>query len=134
MRTSDHNPDQSKDRLGLDDIRLSRRRSFDDVAAAYDRARPPYPEALVEDLVSFVQLGPHSRVLEIGCGTGQLTVALARRGASILVVELGPNLAALAIQRVAQFARATVVVADFDRWNAPEATSTSWYVPTSSIG
>ena len=47
-----------------------RRRLFDAVAALYDRARVRYPDQLVEDLVTLVGLGAHSRVLEVGCGTG----------------------------------------------------------------
>jgi SAM-dependent methyltransferase len=100
---------------------VSRRTSFDDVAALYDRARPSYPPALIEGLERFAGLGPESRVLEIGCGTAQLTVALARRGASVLAVELGPNLAALAATKLARYPRVEVVVADFDSWNVPDA-------------
>lgn len=49
------------------------RDTFDEAADLYDRARPRYPQALVDDLVRAAGLGPGSRVLEIGPGTGQLT-------------------------------------------------------------
>ena len=42
------------------------------------------------------QLPEGARILEIGCGTGQATLPLARRGYSILCVELGEGLAAAA--------------------------------------
>ncbi|MDQ0935322.1 tRNA A58 N-methylase Trm61 [Streptomyces turgidiscabies] len=59
------------------------RDTFDEAAQLYDRARPRYPQALVADLVRAAGLGPGSRVLEIGPGTGQLTVALAASGCRI---------------------------------------------------
>ena len=67
---------------------------FDEDAELYDRARPGYPDALFDDLFALAGIGAGSRVLEIGCGTGQATVALAERGCAVVAVELGANLAA----------------------------------------
>jgi ubiquinone/menaquinone biosynthesis C-methylase UbiE len=53
--------------------RIRRRTSFDDVAELYDKARPAYPTELIDDLVDLSSLSKESRVLEVGCGTGQLT-------------------------------------------------------------
>jgi len=41
-----------------------------------------------------------ARVLDAGCGTGALAIDLARRGASVVAVDLSPNLVALASQRL----------------------------------
>jgi ubiquinone/menaquinone biosynthesis C-methylase UbiE len=98
-----------------------RRDSFDSVAEAYDRARPSYPEQLVDDLITLADIGERSRVLEIGPGTGQLSVSLAKRGASLVAVERGPNLAAVARRRLSSFEHADVKVADFDQWEASPA-------------
>jgi hypothetical protein len=46
--------------------------------------------------VSLSGTGPGAKVLEIGCGTAQATVPLARRGYHVLCVELGDNLATIA--------------------------------------
>lgn len=67
------------------------RDTFDEAAALYDRARPRYPEPLVDDLARAAGLGPGSRVLEIAPGTGQLTVPLATSGCRLTAVELGPS-------------------------------------------
>ncbi len=69
----------------------SRAESFGTVALAYDRFRPSYPAALVDDLV---RLGP--RVLDIGCGTGKAAVPLAARGLTVLGVEPDPRMAEVA--------------------------------------
>jgi SAM-dependent methyltransferase len=73
--------------------------SFDTVAAGYDDARPEYPDELFDTLVELTDLRPGSRLLEIGCATGKATLPLVRRGFSVVCVERGPNLAALARQR-----------------------------------
>jgi SAM-dependent methyltransferase len=76
--------------------RARRRWTFDEAAGLYDRARPGYPAALFDDLVELTGIGPGSRVLEIGSGTGQATGPLAERGCRVVAVELGPRLAAVA--------------------------------------
>jgi SAM-dependent methyltransferase len=92
---------------------------FDEVAEIYDRARSGYLPALIDDLVDLTGLGPGSRILEIGCGTGQLSIPLAERGVSLLAVELGPRLAAIARRNLARFPEAEVVVAAFETWPLP---------------
>ncbi|MEU0034813.1 MULTISPECIES: class I SAM-dependent methyltransferase [unclassified Streptomyces] len=92
---------------------------FDEAAELYDRARPRYPAALVDELAGRVGLGPGVRVLEIGPGTGQLTVPLARLGCDVTAVELGPALAAVARRNLRGFPRARVEVAEFERWPLP---------------
>jgi len=51
---------------------------FTGTAAYYALYRPDYPQSLFEHLVDTYQLGPDSRVLDLGCGTGQLGIPLAR--------------------------------------------------------
>jgi SAM-dependent methyltransferase len=55
-------------------------------------------------------------MLEIGCGTGQATVALAERGFEITCVELGERLAAVARRNLAAFPTVEVVTAPFETW------------------
>jgi SAM-dependent methyltransferase len=110
------------------------RETFEQDPELYDRVRPGYPAELFDDLA---RLAPGSRVLEIGCGTGQATVALARRGYEIVAVELGAGLAAVARRNLAAFPAVTVVNADFESWPLPgepfdivfAATSFHWIDP-----
>src|ERR1700749_3748758 len=74
---------------------------FDDVAEEYDRHRPAYPDELVDRACQIAGIGPGDRVLEIGCGTGQLTRSLLARGLHVTAVEPGQNLLALARQNLA---------------------------------
>jgi SAM-dependent methyltransferase len=99
---------------------VPRKESFNAVAERYDRSRPGYPDELVKDLVQLAELRPGSRVLEIGCGTGQLTVPLAGTGSSIVAVELGDRLAQLARHNLAGFKRVSVVNSAFEDWALPD--------------
>ncbi len=96
-----------------------RRESFDAAAADYARYRSGYPEEVVRDVVRASRLRPGSRVLEIGCGTGQLSVPLAHHGAQLVAVELGQNLAAIARRNLAAFPAARVEVSGFEEWPLP---------------
>jgi len=110
---------------------------FDEDPELYDRVRPGYPEAMFDDLAALTGLGPGARVLELGCGTGQATLPLARRGCAITAVELGPGLAAVARRKLAAFPAVEVVEAAFESWPLPPepfdlvlaATSFHWIDP-----
>ena len=95
------------------------RSMFDQAAELYDRARPGYPPALFDDLAELAGIGPGSRVLEIGPGTGQATVPLAERGYRVVAVELGADLAAVARRNLARFPAVEVVTAAFEDWALP---------------
>jgi SAM-dependent methyltransferase len=67
-------------------------RVFDEVAVAYDKHRPSYPEVLIDRACEAAGVGPGAAVLEIGCGTGQLTRSLLARGLRVTAVEPGRQL------------------------------------------
>jgi SAM-dependent methyltransferase len=69
---------------------------FDEVAEDYDRHRPTYPDVLVDRACEAAGIGPGAAVLEIGCGTGQLTRSLLARGLRVTAVEPGRQLIARA--------------------------------------
>jgi SAM-dependent methyltransferase len=88
---------------------------FGEVADLYHRARPGYPEALVDDVLRFCGL-PAPRVLEVGAGTGKATVAFAARGLVIVALEPTPEMAAVAARNCAAFPGVSVEVATFEEW------------------
>ena len=89
----------------------ARRISFDTRAELYDAARPSYPDALADDVISH----GGRRVLEIGAGTGKATLVFARRGASIVAIEPGANLVAV-LRRNAEDLDITVENTTFEAW------------------
>jgi ubiquinone/menaquinone biosynthesis C-methylase UbiE len=73
---------------------------FDEIAAEYDRHRPAYPDELVDQACRVAGIGSGDHVLEIGCGTGQLTRSLVARGLHVTALEPGTSLIALARQNL----------------------------------
>lgn len=73
---------------------------FDQVADEYDRHRPTYPGGLIDRACRLAGLERGAAVLEIGCGTGQLTRSLLARGLRVTAIEPGAQLAALAHRRL----------------------------------
>jgi len=67
---------------------------FDAHADVYARARPPYPQELWAWLTGHGLLGPGTRVIELGAGSGQATGPMLAVGAAVTAVEPGPALAA----------------------------------------
>ncbi len=122
------------------DDRLRLRESFGEDADRYDRARPGYPPGLFDALGEYAELAPDARILEIGCGTGQATVAIARRGWAVDAIELSPDLAAVARRKVAGLG-VPVTVGSFDEAELPQAafdavvafTSFHWLDPATRV-
>ncbi|MFL6125606.1 class I SAM-dependent methyltransferase, partial [Actinophytocola sp.] len=83
--------------------------SFGEDAARYDRARPPYPDALVARIVAET---PGRSFLNAGCGTGIEARQFQALGVTVLGVE--PD------ERMAEFARSRgleVEVSRFEDWD-----------------
>jgi SAM-dependent methyltransferase len=97
------------------------RATFEQVPELYDRARPTYPPAVIDDLVELGRIPEGGRLLEIGPGTGQATVALAERGLAVVGVELGRGLAEFARRKLARFPAVEIVRAAFEEWEARHA-------------
>lgn len=83
--------------------------SFGEDAEQYDRARPSYPAALVDDL-----LADGARdVLDVGCGTGKVARLFLARGCNVLGVEPDERMAAVARRHGVVVEHAT-----FEEWDA----------------
>jgi SAM-dependent methyltransferase len=92
-------------------------RVFNEVPELYDRVRPGYPDDLFADLVTATGLDAGSSVLEVGCGTGQATGALAALGCPVTAVEPGAAMAALARRRTAASGAVTIEESTFEHWD-----------------
>lgn len=78
---------------------MKRSRVFNQVASLYDQFRPGYPEELILYLFDKAYINPCDHVLEIGCGSGQLTFSLAERLNNIIAIDQGLELLKLAREK-----------------------------------
>ncbi len=72
---------------------------FTGTAWHYARYRPGYPDAFLADLVARFHLDGTGRLLDLGCGTGQLTLPFAEHVASALGMDPEPEMLAEAARQ-----------------------------------
>jgi SAM-dependent methyltransferase len=65
---------------------------FAGTAWHYARYRPGYPQAFFDDLVRQFRLDGTGRLLDLGCGTGQLTLPLAQHVAEVVGMDPEPEM------------------------------------------
>jgi len=100
--------------------RLHRRTLFDGIAELYEASRLGYPSDIVEFAVTTAAAGAGSAVLEVGCGTGQLTESLAGYGFRLTAIDIGPSMIAAARRRLDGPA-VSFQVSSFEDFAAPDA-------------
>ncbi len=61
-------------------------------AGYYDRYRLPYPEVMITDLVRRAEVSGHGCLLDLACGTGQLTFPLRRWFCEVWAVDSEPDM------------------------------------------
>jgi SAM-dependent methyltransferase len=102
---------EERDRPTARPLAQERSRLFGQHAEAYDRFRPSYPDAVIDELLGPVPAG--LEVLDVGCGTGIASRQMAQRGAKVLGVELDTRMA-----EIARGHGVDVEVAAFEGWDA----------------
>src|SRR3984885_352418 len=100
---------------------MEQRCIFDQVASLYSQARPDYPDALVDDVVSYADLKPNDRIFEVGGGTGQATKSFAKRGFPILATDPGSEMLRGACESLAHFSNVELLETTFEAWPAERA-------------
>jgi len=102
-----------------DEERLRRAVTFDQIADLYDQGRREPPGWLFDAIFAESQINARTaHVLEIGCGTGKSTLPVARRGARVLALVMGANLAYVAQRNLADFPNVEVRCTRFEDWKS----------------
>jgi SAM-dependent methyltransferase len=81
---------------------------YEGTAAFYDRHRPPYPEALLEDLRQRVPVTGQGRLLDLACGTGQLAIPLSSDFDEVWAVDQEPEAVAFGRNKAEQLGIANI--------------------------
>ena len=98
-------------------MKREQRLVFGEVAELYDRHRPAYPAAVIDDLIDLAGLESGTTVLEVGAGTGKATAMFAQRGIHVLAVEPSAEMAAVARRTFAGRREVQMEQSDFEHWD-----------------
>lgn len=90
---------------------------FDEVAELYHRSLTPLPEEYIQLIKTCLRLGEHEKVIDLGCGSGLLTLPLSRFSASVQGLDSSARLLeiarALDIERRVQWIHSPAEEFDF---------------------
>lgn len=93
---------------------------FDQTAEYYDTFRPSYPREIIKKIVSSTHVNPHSKLLEIGAGSGKATALFEPYGLDILCIEPGENLVRNGRIKFSEFENIKFEVGRFEEIDLPE--------------
>lgn len=93
--------------------------TFNEAANIYG-VRPSYPEEIVEEIISLSEISKTGRILEVGVGTGQITLPFAKRGYEMVGLELGPALAEQARKNLQNYPNVKIITTAFEEWQSEE--------------
>ena len=117
-----------------------KRNWYSEVADAYNKARPRYPQELICRAVELAQLPADAIILEVGCGPGTATVEFAQLGFRMVCLEPSQSACFLARQNCLQYPAVEIKNTTFEEWeleaekfNAVIAASSFHWIP-SEIG
>ncbi|MEH2401728.1 class I SAM-dependent methyltransferase [Nostoc sp.] len=114
-----------------------RKNWYSPAAEAYNKVRPRYPQDLIQQVVEVAQLSTDSKILEVGCGPGTATVALAQLGCSMICLEPNPDFFQLAQHNCQPYSNVEIQNTSFEEWKLKPfefdavlaATSFHWISP-----
>jgi ubiquinone/menaquinone biosynthesis C-methylase UbiE len=111
---------------------------FNGSAELYDVTRQGYPAAIVDTALTTAAAGPGAAVLEVGCGTGQLTQQLAGRELDVTAIDIGANMTEAARRNVTDPA-VRFQVSSFEEFSGAGpfdliVSATAWHWVDPSIG
>ena len=100
-------------------VSMDNTQKFSGKGDVYELSRPTYAPDLIEWLKNTLNLGPHSRIADVGAGTGKLTRQLLSTGATVFSVEPNADMRAKAIAILSEHANFQPIAAPAENTGLP---------------
>ncbi|MDJ0729071.1 MAG: class I SAM-dependent methyltransferase [Crocosphaera sp.] len=91
-------------------------RWYNQIADAYDKTRPRYPQKLIDQALQVTKVSSNANILEIGCGPGILTTALAELGFSLIGLEPSLEAYKIACEKCSTYSKVKIINTTFEEW------------------
>lgn len=98
-----------------------RKLSFNAIAHLYDKYRPGYPKNLFEFLKTKASLQKNSRILEIGCGSGQATLGFSHLNVKITAIDRSSELLKIARSKFSHLLNITLKETSFENFQCDDS-------------
>jgi len=89
---------------------------FDENLAGYEKWRPRYVKDMYSDIIAYSNLGPKSKALEVGIGTGQATEPFLETGCAVTAIEIGKSFAEYVSWRFGDYPKFSVLNTRFEEY------------------
>jgi len=89
--------------------------TFVKVSRLYHSARTGYPDKLFSDIMKISRMGKDGLILDVGCGTGKSTEPFAKRGFSVIGLDIGENLLSIAKRELKKYSNVRFRVGSFEK-------------------
>ncbi len=86
------------------------------VAEIYHQARPKYPQTLIDQAMILAKLNPSTEVLELGCGSGNATIAFAHLDLPMTCLEINSEFCRLAQHNCRAYPQVEIYNTSFEEW------------------
>ena len=87
---------------------------FNTQPTLYEKMRPGYVQELYDDIFRLIPIGPDSRAVEIGIGSGQATTPILDTGCTLTAIESGDHFSELCRQKFSHYPRFSVITSKFE--------------------
>lgn len=101
---------------------MERKSTFNSIADKYDKYRITYPKEMFQDIINYSHINCDSRIVEIGCGTGQATQGFIDLNyKNITCIEIGDKLVERMKWKYRDEPRVQVIHSSFEDWRGSDS-------------
>lgn len=87
---------------------------FGEISELYDETRAGYPQELADDVMKLSGSTHKSKVLEVGCGSGKATIMFAKKGCSVIGLDISDELISIAKEKTNDYPNISYKLGSFE--------------------
>ncbi len=110
---------------------MDSRLTFGEDVQNYDKYRPKYNCTVIHDICKYANIDSDSKIIEIGCGTGQATEHFLKKGFGVHAIELSDEMSKYVKDKFSCYQNFKIDTMEFEKYPIDGATIDLVYAATS---